>query len=290
MNYFFCTKPLQYFNCVNLVSNLHKGEENILFIIPNFYGAKELSEKIKIYDHNWDDVIIINNKRDRTLNKFNITQTDRVYIHSDLHFEMFFLGKFNHADFFVYEEGLGSYEKSITKITNRKWKNYIIYFLTKIGLVNSTPGKSKKNKKQYLYFPEKYEATHPDYAFKTFSFPFSFVENYLYNKDMFDNIFELNSIVLPEGNKICLYLSSNSRTINYMEYYELISYDYDFSIFKPHPNVADQYDNIDLEFRDKMAEILIMKLLDSDKFVDVYHHGTSAEQYIIDDRVQFKKV
>ncbi len=43
-NYFICTKPLQYFNCKNIASNIH--EKKVLCIIPNFTNADIFIEKM----------------------------------------------------------------------------------------------------------------------------------------------------------------------------------------------------------------------------------------------------
>lgn len=289
INYFFCTKPLQYFNVSNIVS-LFKDDKNILILIPNFSGANKAYEKIVEHDSQWDSVFIFNTKLEAFDEIIATTGFNKIFVDTDLHRELKFLNKKSQGDLFVYEEGLGTYEKEITKVSNKVWKNLLLLMAVKFKILNGAMGGNRRTKSIFVYDYNRYDSVHKNN--RQISFPFKFIENYNNKKDIFDEVFELNSFNFPNSSKILLFLTGSRLDLNYSLEYEKIklSGDYDLSIFKPHPLVGANYSSDCEGYSQVMAEILLLKLISLNNNIVVYHFGCAAEMYIKDKKVEFNKL
>ncbi len=287
-NYFICTKPLQYFNCKNIASSLEGN--NILYILPNFTNADLFIEKIKKYDTDWTKIEALYSKKSLNSMKPLNTNEYSVYIDTDLHFTLngSFFNK-SHS-ICVYEEGIGTYRKKITNVTNIGWKDGLIRLLTFLGILNSRMGGNSKTKCIYLYNRDKYLLKHRDLEKKVKDFPYEFYDNYKKNRSLFIQIFNLTSIKLPENSKVLLFLTSNSRTKDFIREFKEIKEKedkFDFYFFKPHPYVIDLYPDSENFLQDIMSEILVFELLAKKNFIKIFHYNSSTELYIHHKKVDF---
>lgn len=288
-SFYFITKPLQYFNVLNL--SLNDINDKYLFIIPNFHNASEFFSKILEYDHRWKEIKVIESKLDMSLLEYTVNKGDAVYVHSDMHWELKFVGEFAKAKIIVYEEGLGTYSKEITSITKSWLKNLVIKILTRIKYLNSVTGGDSKTQSVYVYNKPLFEKENPINAHKSITFEYNFFDNYRANKYELDQIFELNNITFPKYSHIALYLTSNDSSIDFLSIFNSIDKNkYDEMIFKSHPNVASYYNRLNNSYTNIMAELLIVKLLECGNTIDVYHFGTAVELYINSHGVKFFKL
>lgn len=285
-SFYFVTKPLQYYNALNL-SSIDRNDK-YLFVIPNFGNADDFVAKIIKNDKRWIKVTIIKSKRDKALLNYTVNNEDNVYVHSDMHRELMFRGAFSKANVIVYEEGLGTYSKEITNITNSWWKNALIKFLTRIRVLNSVTGGHPRTKQVYVYDQKKFSYVNNANSKKCRPFESNFYDNYINNKFEFDAIFKLNEIEYPKHSRVALFLTSNDKSINFEhEFNKIDRSKYDEVIFKAHPNISNIYRNYECKYTNVMAELLIVKFLESESRVDVYHFGTAVELYIKSKNVNF---
>ena len=135
LNLFFCSKPLQYFNCLNIVSSL-TNSKNILFCSPNFYESSMFYNRVRAFDHYWDDVININSKSD--IGQFiDEDTTFNLYVDSDLYTALkHFKNYRNLQKICVYEEGIGAYI-GVVKVTKTNRFYLFLNLIAKLNLINS---------------------------------------------------------------------------------------------------------------------------------------------------------
>lgn len=291
LNVFICSKPLQYFNCLNIVSSLNNSK-NILFCLPNFYKSEEFYLRIDKNDTHWDEVIQIKSRTEivKYLDKackFNLFTDNDLY--TALKPFKFFI---NLNNIYVYEEGLSVYN-GVVKVTNVNRYYLVLNFLAKIGVLNSIMGAHKKTNKIYTYYIDNYKKINGARGGDPTAFPRKFVDNYLAEQEIIEKVFDINKYQFPMNKKICLFLTSNDLAYDFVKDYKQIvnAKKFDSYIFKSHPLVAEKYIGIDSSGYDLiMAEILLLKLLSNGNQVNVYHYGTSAELYIVNDDVIFENI
>ena len=274
---YICTKPLQYFNCLNLSATVDRNKSKLtLILIPNFSNSEYVISKIKKLDKSWDDIKEFDTK-EKAIFFLKKNQVEEVYVDNDLHSEGALLGKLGtNVDFYVYEEGVGSYRRFISNVTNSKIKNALIYILGKAKIFNSIHGAGKYTKGIFLYNKKAYDFIHPALSYKSKEFFRDFISNYENNRDILDEIFEIKKINLPSRKKVAVFLTSNNRNIDFeTEFLNNVHVnDYELTIFKSHPNVSDLYGHLNcVATQSILAEFIILKLLADSNQVTIYHYN-----------------
>lgn len=287
-HYFICTKPLQYFNCINIASDI--VGECYLYIIPNFSGAVSFVNRVKEYDKSWDKIEVINSKEQLNDARYIPKSSYIVFIDSDLQFSLRNGLCKNAYQVNVYEEGIGTYKKSITDVTSSTFKNNLIKLLSYLKIMNSRMGGNKKTNNIYLYNPDNYSYVHPDLKSKVKNFPKMFISNYLEYRSLFINVFGLKNKKIPCDKNILIFLTSNNRHrdfLNDFNYIKRSKSNYDCCIFKPHPYVQDLFEDNNNSFQGVMSEILLFELLAKNNQIDVYHYDSSTALYVKHQNAKF---
>lgn len=282
---YICTKPLQYFNCLNLSTTVDRSKVKLtLILIPNFSNSVHVISKIKRLDKNWDEILEFDTK-ERAISYLSNIKVEEVYVDNDLHSEGVLLWKLGaNIDFYVYEEGVGSYRRFISNVTKSKIKNALIYVLGKLKLFNSIHGAGKYTKGIFLYNKKAYDSIHPALSYKSKEFFRDFISNYESNKGTLEEIFEINKLNLPSRKKVAVFLTSNNRSIDFeAEFLNSVnSNNYDLTIFKSHPNVSDLYGHLNnVITQNVLAEFIILKLLANANQVTIYHYNCSTVMYLL---------
>ena len=106
-----CSKPLQYFNIKNIGEVENSSQEKILIVVGAFYDAKRYVEHIKEYDNEWTDVFYMNDVSE-SHHWIRRHRINNLFIENDASWKMFFIYLFGCIkSIYVYEEGIGSYNK-----------------------------------------------------------------------------------------------------------------------------------------------------------------------------------
>ncbi|UUV21273.1 hypothetical protein [Paenimyroides aestuarii] len=288
MNYYIATKPLQYYNCLNIASN---KTNNTIIIVNSFYNAIEFSRKVGKANF-WDRSVFFNNLKEAYdfLSK-SIKKNDLIFVDSDYGLQNFIFQLkvvIKGGVIFVYEEGIGSYRDNLyTLHKNLFARNIMKFFFRKFNHY----GSSILCSGIYLYRINYHKEIFPNYRKKRFAFPNNLIENlidYRYHLSEYSNIQIDNKI-----NKIIIYLSSwkfNKSALKYISKSENT-----INIIKPHPHMLE----IDEEFienfdillsPDILFELFIINLFDSKRKIIIYHEGSSSVENLEVLNLNFKKL
>lgn len=281
-----CSKPLQYFNVINLPKD--KIQKNILIIEDKFKDAQEFFAHVVKFDKSWNEILFI---KDRSkilwfcLFKYKI---NNFYYYLDFMLKassLLYIVPCKHL--FIYEEGIGAYRTDIFKNT----ATYRIKIRKLLGL-SEYPGFHPRSEGIYVYDKERYLKIFSKFRDETklkplvFNMPFQKMIND--NVDLALKIFDFNPDIILSGitnKKVFVYLTTWPLYENVLRDINMTKYDY--CIIKPHPHIR-ELDFPDWWKNDKtiiiesviLAEFLIKILIDRNNLLDIYHHNSSAAMYL----------
>lgn len=283
-NIFFCSKPLQYFNCLNIQQSLQGAK--ILLASPNFFKGLEFFNDVKKSTDVWDEVKIITGKKDQNLKNIKVNKDSSIFVDTDLYRDLDIWAGFTIANVYVYEEGIGTYLGS----RYQKWniKGCFVNLSGILGIYNNSIGQNTKVKGVYLYDKLKYQKKNKRKK-ETLDFPDDFQKLYQRYNSHLTNLFKINKNKIPSNSNVLIYLTSNSRVYDFESNYLQLNNkkNYDLKIFKAHPYVADLYKHFDSNINATMAEILLLELISKKNYIDVYHFSSSVPLYIKSKYVNF---
>jgi hypothetical protein len=269
---FVVTKPLQYVNVLNIISE----SQRVILVVDTFINSKDFFSKIENNSSYWSQFFYFETMAHlfRWLIK-NKKQFNTLFIDSDLNYrtEFFKLKKLNIT---VYEEGLGMYRKRQV-LPRRKFIGGIyLKLLSLIGYKNKRGG-GKYTRNIIAYYPSFYKSYHNENTKKIFSFKKPFLEHLEQCANI--NVFSHNIDLKPYRDKtVLLYISSweiDEEELNYIK-----SINCDIKILKPHPHIKKGVVNyfFDLVFPGQIpVEFLIYKLIKlSKKLIIVSKYSTST--------------
>lgn len=290
------SKPLQYINS-KIIAQQEKSNENQTLIIVNmFYAAKDVVRNIEIYDKEWSNVSFAKNRFTSHL-ACAVRRPDVVYTDGDIGLRLFiylmFIKAFNHkCKIFVYEEGVGTYRNDIY---SSGVVSHFKKFIFKMCGVGWYFGGSMFAEGIYVRDASRYLANLPR-SEKFVKIIDESVQEYCENNfDKLSNIFGkfFDEKNCWKKNHCAIYLSdwhwSEQRVSE-----SLREFRYDLLIIKPHPNIAidikHQFIDAKICAPSIPAEILIMSALSKFHKVTVFHHGSSAAEYIVGDNLNYIKI
>lgn len=286
VNMYVCSKPLQYFNVLNLPRD--KAQKNILVIEDKFKDAYKFYESVKTYDDSWFEIYY---KEDRSkilllcLFKYRVIN---FYYYLDFMLRAaLFLYAVPCKNIFIYEEGISAYRTDIFKNT-AAYKRKIRRF---IGL-SEYAGFHSRVKGMYVYNKEKYLKTFSQLNKKKQPQPLPFNASF---EQMLKNNIELSLKIFQfdaehifadvQNKKVLLYITSWPLNNKALE--NINTNEYDYCIIKPHPHIRDlelpaHWNNNKTIIIESviLAEFIIEVLIERNNRVDIYHHNSSAVMYL----------
>lgn len=282
MNYFIVTKPLQYFNCLNIKTY----GKRVLIFVNSFYNANEFFIKTN-EAHNWDNSFFFNceNSAYKFIYK-SLNKDDTLFIDSDYGItSLLRLCRVKTKEIYVYEEGVGSYRDDLLSRHNY---SYVKNFLYKLFGVKNHMGGSRFVKGLYIYDVQKHIQMVPRFKNKRLSFEHSFIENLSLNTNFLLDNDRINFYSEAFKDKdVHLYLTSWQFNEKIVAIFDKIRDESILSsvafIIKPHPHMK----SIDFNYKfchvipgDLMIEPLLQILSNKSSKLVVYHENSSCMQYL----------
>lgn len=287
----YVSKPLQYFNAVNIVDENPK----ICLFINSFYNAIEIYNCIIEKSDHWERVILIENAKDAYvwMDK-NQDQIENIYIDSDYGFiKNTWLFKLRKKNIFVYEEGIGSY---INNMRNDGFFQKIIKAGLKLFGIGDFIGGSRFTKGMVLYDHNKHQEIHPDYKKEKLKFSQSFADHLASFKelDLFINDEIIQIIDHLKNKRVLIYLTSWVYKKEIEKY--LVEFKDYVKILKPHPHLKDdfsillnQYDYIIKN--NVMIEFFLVRVMKIATELVVVHGNSTAVMYFEEsDKLRMKNI
>jgi hypothetical protein len=281
-----CSKPLQYFNVLNLPRN--KSQKNILVIEDKFKDAHAFYESIKMYDKSWSEIHYTHNRAAVFFLCFFKYRVINFYYYLDFLLKAsLFLYALPCKNIFIYEEGISAYRTDIFKNTARYKR-----VLRKLLGMSEYAGHHPRVRGIYVYNKEKYfkifsAFKHPKKP-NPVSFNTSFDQMLEDNLELALQVFQFDANILFEHVKnksALLYITSWPLEENFIKNVNMNEYDY--CIIKPHPHIRElnypawwKNDKTLIIDSPILAEFIIKILLHRNNRLDIYHHNSSAAMYI----------
>jgi|GEM_PF-2794225 len=285
-----CSKPLQWFNARNIPNN--NTIPKVLIFINTYKNANLFFEKIKNYDYYWDEVYLVNSRKESRilLRKFTINS---LFVDCDYGILGYLYSRIEHKQFCLYEEGIGNY----TNILKRSKYSPIKGIL--LSLLGSGPilGTSRFTDLIYLHNPRYYlefcrNSGYGGIETKVVRFEDKFFNLMSLHINLLTNIFKLPEFIsLIKKKRICLYLLNYHIRNDALDFIIANEKKFDMVIFKAHPNF--KYDNIPTKIpiqtelhwiREKgvMAEFLIQILNEKEKgnTLTIINEGSTSCIYL----------
>ena len=277
-SYYIVSKPLQYFNAINIRDDL---ASKICLIVDNFYEAETFFNNIK-NNRLWSDVIFFASAFDAyKWLKDRVNFGDNLFVDSDHGFrKTIWLSRIKSRNIYVYEEGIGSYRNDLIK---SGYRNKLFKFFLKLFGFKEYMGGGAFTKGIIIYDIESHKKLVNSFNKVRIQFKLSFHEHLL--SDLVNSDFDLGNTELIlerlSRKKVLMYLTD----FEYNDKADLIHVQYSdyVKILKPHPNIKnildkDQYDII-LD-NSVLIELFIVKVVEEASELIVVHENSSSANYL----------
>lgn len=283
---FIVTKPLQLMVAMSLIEQLDLKAVSDFLIVDAFANAEDVAQRLQKYSNFGRSIFCDSFKKAYRIAKKRCYQ--HLYIDSDVglrQYAQLVLIKVFHRkkEINVYEEGLGTYRNDLYHGTRK-------YFLDLIGAGTYFGGCSLTSK-FYAYRPEEYKIKLNVHYKKVEEIRKPLEQFILENIDILRDIFNFREIEKIMNfsmfyDECHVYLSSWTIDNSIMKDINGFS---GLKLLKPHPHIKNNKSNEGFLTIPAYipAELLLIKLLEVCKKINVYHHGTSASRYINSDRIHF---
>lgn len=289
---FIVTKPLQLIVSMALRDQLRLQGEARLYIVASFASAADITERLRSMPAGWSDVHLVTTRSEAIRKATRVSAT--VFIDSDVGLRTwlaFVMGRcLNGAvEAMVYEEGIGTYSE--TQIV-RPLKRLIYHFFG----IGWTFGASSFTKVVFVERPDLLPRAVKGSQSKVVSLERSISDEILDRRGFFRALFwPEESLAIPDSltckEQCNVYLSAWRISESVIG---LILSNPGIHILKPHP-----HDKIESAYAQRLgfstiiparvpAELLILRLTEVCAKVLVFHHGTSAQNYIRHENVEFR--
>lgn len=271
---FICSKPLQYLNVKNIPRN--EGHKRVLVFIPNFVDGEDFVNKVRLYDKDWDEVVMVPTPLKSHL-YILFHKCDVLYWGYDMGTFEGLLYKIKKFKFVYYEEGYGMYDTDI--VVKGKFQRLVDNWLG----VSMYKGHSKFVSSAYCYKPDKFlSIVKPTYP--VYSFALDFMKILECSMSLFLHVSsgDIGWLAGIKEKKVVLYLTS--WDINNKIVQDISSEDknYDLILIKPHPHIRNfviDFHNARIIRSNLMAEFVVLLLLKNNNRLTIFHEGSAAMQF-----------
>lgn len=272
---YICSKPLQYFNLRN-IDYRNPEAKNILVFHTRFIDGDTFFERVREYDHSWDEIVRVENWRQLyTYLLFHPAQ--RIFVEND---KSFVYGIYHclrrFRKMYLFEEGFGSYRND--RIDESGGLKRMINRLTGVG---KHVGFSRFLNGQFLYLPDLYREIFPEYPKSLLPFSRPFVDQLNRELPFFQQLSDgYESFITLRSKKIALYLTSHQVNENIIHELTGRKTDFDLIFVKPHPHLKnleeiEQY-SIEIIRSNIMVEFLIQLLINNNNRLSVFHENSTS--------------
>ena len=287
---FLITKPLQLI-IAEMIREQCSYHDAQLIILEGFSKARRIAELMSS-SARWGQVYCLRDMKDAHRKLASTHQIDTLFVHADVglrhHLFAFKLKRNNpNLKIAVYEEGTGSYRSSVIHSSLKKK----VYALVGAG---SRYAGSRFSDFYYVFTPNNIPAVSElsNVAIRQIKGDLvSFVQA---NLGYFEECFEMPSgLVELSGKCCCIYLSSWSIDLNFIERKGGLVPENSTWVLKLHPHIKGTIDVKGFHYSVPSyipAELLIPKLAAQFKKLIVFHHGSSAALYIHSKNVAFQPI
>lgn len=289
---YIASKPLQYMVCEMLAHQ--KGGVSHLIMVNMFVEARSACERASRLVA-WKTCSFAKN-RFLSFFRASLLGPSHLYIDGDIGTRLFFYcGLFKllnpRADIYVYEEGIGTYREDIYESS---WTQKIKSFFFKYSGISTYFGGCYFTSGVYVYCPNKYSRVFPEMHGKIRRIDTSLQEYCISEGDNLMSIFGgEKGISVGHGDSCALYLSGWDIDIQALSGFPGWSgQEIRFAKYHPYirrPPLSACQDVINIPGLIP-AELLILELAASYSSVVVFHHGSSASEYITLDNVFFVNI
>lgn len=282
VNVIVCTKPLQWFNALNI--DFPGQEDRILILINSFKEAELFYERVRLHDDTWSEVIFGQTREDsyslvrEVAKKYTV---ERLYVDCDYGSIGGEYAKLPVRNLYVIEEGLGPYVDKVKKGTLKR----LVFRLKGWG---TFLGGSRRTQGIYLYNPHYYRHVHKGYKKQILSFRTDFFSALAARKELMEKV---SGLELPEaiqgGKKVAFYLTAYNINPDVITFLTENIDQYDNIIIKIHPHLANNFrienhtDKIPAEkltvmSNSVLAEIIISRLAEGNELTVVHESSTTC--------------
>lgn len=285
---FVVTKPLQLIFATSIIRQLGIAERSTLVITDDFKDALAVCKRLQLLK--WDlSPVDIRYCADRSkAEQFASGLGAKIlFVDSDVGLKRFLLLmktqiRSQRPEIWVYEEGHGSYRTDMYQNDTKR------RFLESLG-IGTHFGGSRFTNGIYLRDPDLYVDRFPFPGIKVRRIEHGPSETIGRDLETWANIFAF-SPVKPDQEKACaIYLTDWSVHQEGMSRLNAFSGD---KLMKPHPHMKTPpaLPGIEILSATAPAELVIMDLLDKYPRVSVFHHGSSCERYVVDERLTYVRL
>lgn len=282
VNVIVCTKPLQWFNALNI--DFPGQEDRILIVVNAFKDAVLFYDRVKAHDNNWAEVIFGQTREDsyalvrELAAKYTIA---RLYVDCDYGSIGGEYAKLPVKHLYVIEEGLGPYVDKVEKGTLKR----LVFKLKGWG---TFLGGNRHTRGIYLYNPPYYRHVHKGYQKEILHFRSDFFRALGDRRELLEKVMGLE---LPAGmgggKKVAFYLTAYSINPDVIKYLSENIDQFDNIIIKIHPHLANNFrmeDHTDKIPAEKLtvmsnsvlAEIIISRLAEGNELTVVHESSTTC--------------
>lgn len=278
ISYFIVSKPLQYFNAINIDDDSSK---KTCLIVDNFFEAETFYQRIK-NNNFWYRVVFFANSFDAyKWLEINTICGDNLFIDSDYGVrKTIWLSRIKSNNIYVYEEGIGSYRDDL--LTSGPGTR-LFKLLLKILGVKEHMGGGAFTKAIILYDIDSHEKLVTSFRNARLPFRVSFEKHLL--SDLVNKSFSNRETKLIaeslNGKKILIYLTDFEYNVKVDllldQYYGYIK------ILKPHPNNKNIINNIQYDIildSSILIELFIFKIAAIAADLIVVHENSSVAHYL----------
>lgn len=290
---FIVTKPQELLAATAIVAQFGSATKCSLLFVGIFHGAQPIFERLPACEIGWAEKIWFDNYK-ACLQHCRNEQYDEIVFDGDVGFKrgvdllrLTLVNKMSTIS--VYEEGLGAYRNDLYSGIKKS-----IFSFCGIG-VNF--GANRLTRKMYVYDPVEYLQMVDVPAKEVVGIILPFYQLFVTYRNAWMKTFDLDALSSDLGrnvNRECkIYLSS--WTIDNKILKRLSEDGKSTTILKVHPRIKNSQDELKEHVhlvcpQHVPAEILIFLASEAFETVEVFHHGSSTERYVICENVRFQRL
>ncbi|MBV7410711.1 hypothetical protein [Maritimibacter sp. DP1N21-5] len=284
---FIVTKPLQLLIAVAIIRQISAENKSCIVITDSFNGARIVVSRLGAVD--WDlssiDVRFCANREDAELLAANLGVRN-IFVDSDVGIRRFrnilrTQMRSDHPEIWVYEEGLGTYRTDLYRRPKR-------CFFGMLG-IGTRFGGCALTRGVYVLDPALYQDSFPHNKKEVHKIICMPSETIDCDFDVWCHVFSYSPITSNNGEVCSVYLSGWHIESDELTRFRTMSGD---RYFKPHPHIkfAPPVRGVHMISAAAPAELVLMDLRKSYRHVNVFHHGSSCERYVSDERISFSNI
>ena len=287
---FVVTKPLQLI-VAEIIKQQLGYKKCSLLIINQFADAQNVCNRVRDHE-DWEEVVFFTNRWSAVKFLIGGVSFSSLYVHEDAglkhHIRMKVVKFFKKSiQINVYEEGIGSYRVDVLKPSLKKK----LYNMLGIGVVF---GGSKYTNLFYLFEPNRISIAQQTVREKVRRIETSLVAHLESQLKRYQYYFDTEECFKDLQGLVCiLYLSSWQVDESFINKLPHLTDERATLVFKPHPNIKNylNYNLFDFVVPNRVpAELLLIHLANSFESVKVFHHNSSAAQYVSSSGIEYQNI